>query len=841
MDTSLTFECPLPNGLHARPATALSMLAERYAANIRLVNRRNGRNASAKSVLALLSADVRGDDPCELTFAGADAAAARTALAEFVAQALPHCDDGPASPPPPTGPVPRSLALLDPRLVAGRGIGGGIGIGAPHVIAGPRIPDALLAAPGQGADAEWQRIAAAKARVQAGYEAELAQRRGTDAAVLAAHLAILKDEEYAGRLRTALFDDEREISAAQAIAGALRHFDALLGSTDNPYLRERALDVQDVSMRLLHEIYGDAASAPLPALNAPAVVVAAELTPSAFVALDKEQLRGLVLESGGTTSHTVILARAAGIPLVVDAPGAVALARSATGPLVADASAGLLVDSSGERVHAWYARRQATVAAIAARVDRYRSLAACTADGQRVEVAANIASAADAARAFAAGAEGIGLFRTEMLFMERDAPPSAEEQLAAYRAVLTAAEGRSVIVRTFDIGGDKPVPWLATVAEDNPFLGVRGVRLYPRCADVFDTQLAALLRASCGGDLRIMVPMIATACELRWVRARLEAMRERLQEAGTPVGTPRLGIMVEVPAAALALDRLAPLIDFISIGSNDLAQYFLACDRGNAGVRDLYTACHPPFLRLLRTIVDDARAHGLRTGVCGEMAGDPALLPVLVGLGVDELSMSPPSIPGAKEKLSRLRAARCRELVTSLAELEDAEAVAQALRSFESAAAQAPLFDAALVTFLPDAASKAEVIRELVDLAHAEGRTDAPAELEEAVWQREDVFSTALGFGIAVPHCKSAAVLHNSLCIARVGRPVAWGSRDGKPVDTILLLLTREADAAEAHLKVFAQLARRIMHEEFRNCLRQCENGARLVDYLRGALDVAAA
>src|SRR5690606_25587470 len=181
------------------------------------------------------------------------------------------------------------------------------------------------------------------------------------------------------------------------------------------------------------------------------------------------------------------------------------------------------------------------------------------------------------------------------------------------------------------IGGDKPVPWLATVAEDNPFLGVRGVRLYPRREDVFDTQLAALLRASCDGDLRIMVPMIATVGELRWVRARLEAVRERLQEAGTPAGTPRLGIMVEVPAAALALDRLAPLCDFISIGSNDLAQYFLACDRGNAGVRDLYAACHPSFLRLLHTTADGARAQGLWTGVCGEMAGDPALLPARVG------------------------------------------------------------------------------------------------------------------------------------------------------------------------------------------------------------------
>src|SRR5690606_34243309 len=188
-----------------------------------------------------------------------------------------------------------------------------------------------------------------------------------------------------------------------------------------------------------------------------------------------------------------------------------------------------------ERVHAWYARRQATLASIDARIDRYRSLAACTADGQRVEVAANIASAADAVRAFAAGAEGIGLFRTEMLFMERDAPPSEEEQLAAYRAVLAAAEGRPVIVRTFDIGGDKPVPWLGTVAEDNPFLGVRGVRLYPRCQDVFDTQLAALLPSSFDGDLRIMVPMHSTVGDMRWEVVRSPAVRDSLTAPGVTV------------------------------------------------------------------------------------------------------------------------------------------------------------------------------------------------------------------------------------------------------------------------------------------------------------------
>jgi fructose-specific PTS system IIA-like component len=544
------------------------------------------------------------------------------------------------------------------------------------------------------------------------------------------------------------------------------------------------------------------------------------------------------------TSHTAILARAAGVPLVVGAAGASVFAAAA-GTVVADAQTGLLVCARDAAVHDYYLREQAKAATLAARFDAFREAPASMVDGRRIEVSANIALADEAGRAFASGAEGIGLFRTEMLFMDRAEPPSESEQFDAYRQVLETAAGRPVIVRTFDIGGDKPAPWLDTDAEDNPFLGVRGVRLYRRYETVFETQLTALARAARYGNLRIMIPMIGTVEELSWVRDKYESVREKLRASTRECGDAQLGIMIEVPAAAFLIDRLAELCDFISIGTNDLTQYFLACDRGNRNLESLCSSYQPSFLRLLNAIVGDAREHKLWVGVCGEMAGDEAALPIMAGLGVDEISMSAPRIARGKAVISQLDGKACRDILQRAMNCDDAESVLHVLRGFWRQLQSLPLLSEELIVFADDATTKAGAIKRLIDVAHLHGRTDKPTELEEAVWQREDMFSTGLGFGIAVPHCKSDAISHNSLCIARFASGIDWASRDGEPVDTVLLLLIRETDAADdaanIHLKIFAELARKIMHEEFRSGLRACDNAEGLIGFLQGALDAAAA
>jgi fructose-specific PTS system IIA-like component len=826
---AIHFACPLINGLHARPATSLATVCESFHAEIQLTNQRNGQQAAARSVLALISADVRHEDRCELNISGEDAQAAHEALQRFVTRELAHCDDDLE---PAVGadgfdrPVPRSLLTLEPEFLQGIGLNAGSAVADVMILSGRSIPEELLLQTGAGPDEEWRLISAGRAELAREYESALSSKHGTEAEILRAHLSIIDDEEYSRRLGVSLQEAATPASAAGAIDATISHFDKMLGKTGNPLLRERALDIRDISMRLLRHIYGEEAIAPPSAADSPVILVAAALTPGDFIALNNSNLRGLVLECGGQTSHTAILARAAGIPALTGVTGAVAFASTCTVPVAADADNGLFVKIANPSIRAWYDREQGKQEQIEARYEAFREANCRTADGRPIEVAANISLAGEARRAFSSGAEGIGLFRTEMLFMEGDNAPTEQDQFQEYRRVLEEAGGKPVIVRTFDIGGDKPVPWLPGHVEDNPFLGVRGVRLYREQEAVFRAQLRALIRAACFGKLQVMIPMISTVEEVQWVRTIFEEERKSLAELGVETGDTPLGIMLEVPSAALLIDQLAEFCDFISIGSNDLAQYALACDRGNPRLEALYSHCQPAFLRLLRQIVTAAHENELWVGICGEMASDDEALPLLVGLGVDEISVSTPRLARSKARIAGLDSGTCISLLERAMARENEQAVRGELRQYCLSLDSAPLFDEALVEFSPCFGSKEEAIKRLVDLAHLAGRTGDAALLEEAVWQREDVFSTGLGFGIAIPHCKSATVLHSSLCIARLDEALDWGSRDGQAVDT-----------AEMHLKIFAQLARKIMHEEFRNELHECKDAGGLVKFLEGSFD----
>jgi phosphoenolpyruvate-protein phosphotransferase len=840
MTEPIEFECPLVNGLHARPATGLADVCAPFDAEIELLNLRNNSKASAHSVLALISADIRHKDKCEIRISGVDAAAAEAKIRFFVNRELAHCDDDAGlTGEPDTGssPPPRSLQELTTNIITGQGVAAGVGIGAPLVLSGPEFPPELLDAVAADANTEWQGLSSALETLARQFESDLLSKTATEAAVLRAHLAILRDSEFGGRLQQALADAPVPITSARAISRTVEHFDQVLAATGNPYLQERALDIRDICVRLMRTIYGDEAVVPVPVLDQPTVVVAGDLTPGDFMAIRSDALRGLVLENGGRTSHTIILARAAGIPTLVGAAGAVLMAASHAGELVVDANNGVLVSAYEARVRAYYQRETEKFRRLNARFDAFRNRQAQTADGRRMVVAANIALADESAPAFAAGAEGIGLFRTEMLLMDRDDAPSEDEQFDAYRAAVEAGQGKPVIIRTFDIGGDKPISWLSLPAEENPFLGVRAVRLYPRLETLFRSQLKALLRAANYGDLRIMIPMISTLEELRWVRAAFEDELEQAQTLDANMAVPQFGIMLEVPSAALLLDKMAPYCDFISIGSNDLAQYFLACDRGNGQLSELYNGYHPAFLRFLNQVVQDAKQHELEVGICGELASDPKALPLLAGMGMDEISVSAPAVLRSKAGLAQLDSGACRVLLDQVLDADDAGAVQQLLDSYQGSSPDLPLFDQELIVFEREADSKAAVIKQLVDLAHLADRTGQAAALEEAVWQREDVFSTGLGFGIAIPHCKSAAVTHNSLCIARFETPLDWGSRDGQPVDTVIMLIIRESDAGDTHLKIFAQLARKIMHADFRAELRACSDAQRLLQFLQDILE----
>ncbi len=843
LDYAFTF--PLPNGLHARPASHLQAAAGRFAGTVTLVNDRTGATANAKSVLSLVAADVRHGDACRLRVDGADERAAVESLAAFVRDVLPGTDA--AAPPAAVAgggaPLPRSLAAAGlARPVRGTPVSPGVGSGTVVAVGGWTVPAERLARPAGPADAERAAFADARRTLHDALTAQVAAATDDqESAVLSAHLAIADDVALADRVEADLASGR---SAVQAVSATADHFAGLMAASASEYLRERSLDVRDVSGQLLQALCGAGASSGAVTLDGPSVVVAESLTPGQFLGLHRTHLCGLVLAHGGTTSHTVILARSMGVPTVVGVADADRLVPAGR-PAIVDANVGLVVVDPSEAVRRYYRMEADKQARVRQKLAADRDQPGRTADGRPVEVAANVASAEEVEPAIGSGAQGVGLFRTEMIFMDRAAAPTEDEQADIYGRAAAAAAGAPVILRLLDAGGDKPVPYLDLPAEANPFLGYRAVRFYEDFRPLILSQLRAVLRACGHGDVRVLVPMVCCVEEVRAVRAMVAEAAASLAAEGRPVTRlPPLGIMVEVPSVALVMDRLCDEIDFFSIGSNDLTQYLLAADRDNARVAGLYGWSHPALLRTLRMIVDGAHAHGKWVGLCGEMGDVPAALPALVGLGLDEVSVSGPRVPAVKRAISLLRYDRCRaalDAACDAATRADAEA---ALAGAAGGGADLPLVSADLIDLSADATTKAEAIKLVTDALAVAGRTTDAAVVEEAVWAREETYSTGFGYGMAIPHCKTLAVAGSSLVVGRLRQAVEWGSADGEPnpVDVVLLLVVRAAgsDTAKDHMRIFAKLSRMVMRDEFRDRLRAEADPGALLAFLQESLDLRA-
>jgi multiphosphoryl transfer protein len=810
------FTCPLPTGMHARPASALEHVARRFAADLALTNERTGRNANAKSVLGIVSLDIRHGDRCLVVATGRDAAWAIESLRVFVERTLPHVDDVVAAPLVPAGEVrlPPVLRQAGATVTPGVAVVTGIGVGRAVAIGGLSLPDSIPLTGVADADAEIEGVERALGRLLGRYDDRLDGRgEGVEADVLRAHRSVARDPEFSRAIARAV--RERRLTAAGAVAEAEAEFSAMLAATGSALLLERVLDIRDVCRALLDEVYGSAVAREEIALTADSVCVADTMTPGQLLALDRRFVKGLVLAHGGTTSHTVVLARSSGIPTVVGVAGLDAAAIAGQ-DVVVDGDLGVVVTGLNDAARRYYDMERRRLEQRRARVHRFSDRPAMTEDGRPIEIGANVGSAADVADAVAGGADGIGLFRTEMLFLARKNPPSEDEQFAQYSRAATAAGGRPVIVRTLDVGGDKPLPYLSLPKEENPFLGYRAVRIYREFEGLFRSQIRALVRASAFGRLQVMVPMVSCLDEVTWVREVIADEQARLAAAGVAFdrGMP-VGAMIEVPSAAFLVGPLAGALDFFSVGTNDLLQYFLACDRGHPRLAPFANPLEPSFLRLLDHIVSQARAHGRWVGLCGEMGGRARFLPVLVGLGFDELSMPPPDIASTKALLSGLSAAACRALVERAMEAPTARDV-EGLLDDRSHWRPLPLTEPELVRVHADCRTKEDAIKTAVDLLYGSGRTDRPRDVEEAVWRREADYSTGVGHGFAIPHCKTDAVDANSMAVVKLQHDVEWGSLDGDPVRTVVLLAIRESDTAATHMRVLASLARRLMHEEFR-------------------------
>ena len=471
------------------------------------------------------------------------------------------------------------------------------------------------------------------------------QGKGKEAEIFSAYQMFLDDSTVQEAIERYV---TQGYTAAAAVHRGYEDSAQLLDGLADPYLRERAGDIRDVGERVVRALVGK----PKPDLRSlpyAAVVVARDLAPADTASVDRQHVLAFVTEQGSTTSHTAILAQALGIPAVVGL-GAAAAGIDEHTRLGVDGESGTVILDPTPEERAQLEERDQAIRQEREVLDQYKNREVVLGSGKRVEVAANIGGPADAAPALAYGADGVGLYRTEFLFLDRDSPPTEDEQIEAYRSVLVAFGTRPVIIRTLDIGGDKQVPYLHLPPEGNPFLGVRATRLGLRRPTLFKTQLRAILRASTAGKVRVMYPMIAVQEEIDQANQLLHTAREELDAEHIPYDRNiEVGIMVEIPSAALDAERLADKVDFFSIGTNDLVQYTFAADRTNRDLNYLYQPMHPAVLALIRSTIEAAHRHGKWVGVCGELAGDTQAIPTLISMGIDELSMSWTKIPRAKQ------------------------------------------------------------------------------------------------------------------------------------------------------------------------------------------------
>ncbi len=849
------FVCTLPNGLHARPASLLAECAAGFESRITLtreVGRREG--ADLRSVLSVVGLDVQMGDPCLITAEGEDAQRAIDALRRLtehtlgeVEQAAEDCAENQAH----GVRLPVILRRLGIEHASGRPVGGGAGIGVVVHAGGLSIPPEARDAVADNPECELDAARDAIERVRE----ELAQRARdtrdrTEAALLDAHRQITRDPALWGAIKTSISSGA---TAPQAVLAAAHEFSARLRSAASAYVRDRAIDVQDIAMQLLDELLPEHARTTTIALSEPSVVFAESLTANQLLRMDRSLLAGLVLGEVGVTSHTVILARNLGVPCVIGVDDVRAVARPGSSAVV-DGDGGFVISPVSDAVRAYYEHERRAQSRRLGRLLPLASRPARTSDGRCLAVGVNATDAREIAGAVSMGADGVGLYRTEFLFLDREAAPDEDEQHEAYAAAVAAAEGRPIIFRTFDIGGDKPAPYLRLGEEENPFLGRRGMRLYQPDASLIDAQLRALLRAAGeapSGTVSVMAPMVAVPAEAAWFRQRVTRIENDLSGEGVEhaSGVP-VGIMIEVPGAALCIDQLSGHADFFSIGTNDLCQYVMAADRGNQAVAHLCDPHHPAFLRLLRLIVREARAHGRWVGVCGEMGGRPIDLPLMIGLGVDEISSSARQVVKLKLTVADADARRCEELLDAACGADTPEAVEHLLAGHAwkaDAARKTPLIDRDCIEVGNDASTKEYAIKSAVDLLAIADRTAQPRRVEEAVWVREETYSTGLGHGFAVPHCKCEAVDAPTLAVLRLAQPVEWGSMDERPVDTVLLLAAPDDGGAggggdppgHRHMQIFAALARKLMHEEFRDTLRAQDDPAGIERFLREELGLS--
>jgi phosphocarrier protein FPr len=662
---------PNHHGLHARPAAKLVTTASGFQAEIKLQNlTTKSQIASAKSINQVMLLGVRQGHEIAISATGEDAAEALAALQELIEGGfgestdtidLLHRSDNLTQM---QEKGERDKGKLSPYPSSLTGIPAVPGIAiAPVFFDRPTIPE-VVAETIDNPNTEWQKLQQAIARGIKELEQLVKEESEESASIFSAHLLYLKDPELINKTHQIIFD--RALSAATAWKMAIAELAASYQALEDAYLQARAADVEDVGLRILRLLLG----ASHQSIDIPqgVILVADDLTVSEVAQLKSGQVLGICTAGGSATAHSALVASQLGIPMVVGlgrdlfaiAPNTEIALNGATGQIWLEPS-----EEQRQQLQAQSNLRKQAIA-----------LAAITLDGQQIPVLANIMGLNNAAYALKCGADGVGLLRTELLYLDRATPPTEAEQLNIIEEIGAMMGDRPLTIRTLDIGADKPVPYLNLPAETNPALGWRGIRQSLDCPDLLKTQLRAILRASGQHKIKLMFPMVTSVSEVRAAKKLVLEVQAELRENKIAFDSAiAIGIMIETPAAVTMADLLAREVDFFSIGTNDLSQYIMAADRTNSKVAALADACEPAVLRTIRQTVDAARHAGITVSVCGQLASDPTAVPILLGLGVDELSVNPPAIPEIKAKIASLSRVKAKAIASAVLQLDSASAV----------------------------------------------------------------------------------------------------------------------------------------------------------------------
>lgn len=666
-----------PTGLHARPAKTFVNIAKDFNCDIRVYH--GDKKANAKSLISLLTLGVERDSLITVEVSGEDEDRALSTIESAILNGLGEEELFERITPPESQSQSQSIEISkkrvhleqkvsDDNLIQGISGAPGIAIGPIHHLIRTEIKvEETFKSESQEKNQLQTAIEKAKGQLKNLYEKMVAQNARKEAAIFDVHLGLLEDVEM---LDVVLDKIDQQQSAAQAWQSTIESRAQLVSELADPLLAARAADLHDVGYRVLRILVGaDMQAVEMPAY--PVIVVADDLSPSDTAALDRSKVMGFCTIKGGPTAHTAIIARALSIPAIVSADekilsldnGTTIILDGTTGTIILNPDKRKIIDAEKQQQKEIDLRNQAREVA---------DQPAITVDGHRVEIAANIGGVEDAQRAIETGAEAVGLLRTEFLFLDRETPPSDDAQFSVYREVAQAMECRPVIIRTLDVGGDKPLPYIEMEKEENPFLGERGIRLCLNRPDLFRRQIRAILRASEYGTLRIMFPMVADLSELHAAKVIVSEIAEELK-----INNIELGIMIEVPSAAILADVFAKEVDFFSIGTNDLTQYTMAMDRMHPQLAGKSDGLHPSVLRLIATTAKAAHSEGKWVGICGELAADPQAIPILVGLGIDELSVTVPAVPTVKAQVRTLSHERAKSLAHQALQCKTAEEVRQ--------------------------------------------------------------------------------------------------------------------------------------------------------------------